>query len=131
VAKAKVSWPWGRVICRTDVRLGRQMLVKAMTQPKYEANLDKHGVACEVERDKEKAEIRFEFTPKIVFENGKAVKATLNWGKVEAPALLKGAMWTATATDNALNVFQGTVVDDINDFIDKKCAEVKDEWQAK
>jgi hypothetical protein len=131
MAKAKASWPWGRVVCRTDVRLARHMLIKAMTEPRYEATLDKHAVACEVERDKDKAEIRFEFTPKVAFENGKAVKATLNWGKVEAPAVLKGAMWTATATDNTFNVLQGTVVEDINDFIDNKCAEVKDEWQAK
>jgi hypothetical protein len=130
--KAKVSWPWGRIRCTADIRLKRETLVKAMTEPKYEAELDRHEVACEVEREKEaNAEIKFDFSPRVVFENGKAVKATLNWGKIEAPALVKGAMWTATATDNTFNVLQGTLVQDINEFIADKCQEVKDEWAAK
>ena len=40
-------------------------------------------------------------------------------------------MWTATATDNTFNVLDGMVVDDINEFITKKCMEVKEEWERK
>ena len=89
------------------------------------------SVKCQVEREKDQADINFDFTPKITFEGGKATKAVLNWGKIEAPTVVKGAMWTATATDNTFNVLQSTVVEDINDFIDKKCMEVKEDWQAK
>jgi hypothetical protein len=127
-SRAKMSWPWGRVKCITDIKLRRDMLIKAMTEAKYEAALDAHSVACEVERDKDKADIRFEFTPKVTFEQGKAVKAALQWGHITAPALVKGVMWTATATDNTFNVLQGTLIQDINDFIEKKCLEVKDDW---
>jgi hypothetical protein len=127
-SKAKMSWPWGRVKCVADIKLRREMLIKAMTEPRYEAALDAHSVACEVERDKDKADIKFDFTPKVTFEQGKAVKAALNWGHITAPALVKGAMWTATATDNTFNVLQGSFVQDINDFIGKKYLEVKDEW---
>jgi len=130
VEKAKVSWPWGAVRCVADIKLKRGDLIKAMTEEKYETTLDKHQVVCEVDRDKEeKASIKFEFSPRVTFEKGKAVKAVLNWGTVDAPTLLKGAMWTATATDNTFNVLQSTVVEDINDFIGPKCSEVKDEWQ--
>lgn len=132
VSKAKVSWPWGRVKCTTEVKLKRDFLVKALAEPKLEAQIDRHQVVCEVDRDKEApAEIKFDFAPKVTFENGKATKAALGWGKIEAPALVKGAMWTATATDNTFNVLQGTVVEDINDFIGAKCDEVKAEWQGK
>ena len=131
VSKAKVSWPWGRVQCVADIKLKRDTLTKAMTEAKYEATLDKHAVKCEVEREKDKAEIKFDFTPKVTFEAGKATKASLNWGTIEAPTLVKGAMWTATATDNTFNVLQSTVVDDINDFIGAKCDEVKSDWQGK
>ncbi len=132
VAKAKVSWPWGPVKCVAEVKLKRADIIKAMTEPKYEMTLDKHQVKCEVAREKEaKAEINFDFSPKVSFESGKAVKSTLNWGKIEAPTLVKGAMWTATATDNTFNVLQSTIVEDINDFVDKKCMEVKDEWAGK
>ena len=109
VERAKVSWPWGRVKCSAPILLKRDVLIKAMTEPAYEATLDKQKVACEVEREKDgNAEIKFEFTPKVQFEKGKAVKATLNWGEIEAPTLVKGAMWTATATDNTFNVLQST-----------------------
>lgn len=131
VSKGGVSWPWGKVKCTADIKLKRDMLIKAMTEDKVEATLDTHHVACEVESDKGNSDIKFEFTPKVTFEKGKATKTALNWGKIEAPALLKGAMWTATATDNTFNVFQSTVVEDINDFIQNKCMEVKDDWQGK
>ena len=132
VEKAKVSWPWGAVKCVADIKLKRDDLIKGMTTDKYEAQLDKHHVACEVEREKDgKADIKFDFSPKVTFEKGKATKATMNWGTIEAPSLVKGAMWTATATDNTFNVLQSTVVEDINDFIGAKCLEVKDEWQGK
>jgi hypothetical protein len=130
--KAKVSWPWGRVKCTTDVKLKGSTLARAMTDERFEAKLDTHKVACEVEREKkEPAKINFEFTPKVTFEKGKAVKAELNWGKIEAPTLIKGAMWTATATDNTFNVLQSTLVADINDFIGPRCDEVKAEWAGK
>jgi hypothetical protein len=132
IEKAKVSWPWGKVRCVADIKLQRETLVKAMTEEKYEAALDRQQVTCEVEREKDgNAEIKFEFTPKVTFVKGRATKAALNWGKIEGPTIVKGAMWTATATDNTLNVLQSTIVDDINEFIHDKCMEVKDEWAGK
>jgi hypothetical protein len=131
VAKAKVSWPWGRVKCVVDIKLKREMLIKAMTEPKYEAALDRHTVVCAIERNENTADIKFDFTPKVTFERGKAVKAALNWGHIAAPSLVKGAMWTVTATDNTLNVLQATAIADINDFIESKCLEVKQEWQGR
>ncbi len=132
ISKAKVSWPYGAVKCTAEVKLKREALAKAMTDDKFESQLDKHNVVCTVEREKEgPSEIKFDFSPKITFEKGKATKAHLNWGKIEAPTLVKGAMWTATATDNTFNVLQSTMVEDINDFIGKKCDEVKSEWEGK
>lgn len=129
IERAKVSWPWGRVKCVADIRLKRTDLVKAMTEPTYVADIDQHQVNCEIERDKEPpAKISFAFKPKVTFSGGKATKASLNWGAIDAPTLVKGAMWTATATDNTFNVLQSTLIDDINDFIGPKCDEVKDEW---
>jgi len=129
IERAKVSWPWGKVKCVADIRLKRADLIKAMTEASYIAELDKHQVNCEIEREKDgPAKISFAFTPKVTFAGGKATKAALNWGAIDAPALVKGAMWTATATDNTFNVLQSTVVEDINDFIGPKCDEVKGEW---
>lgn len=129
VSKAKVSWPWGSVHCVADIDIPRSDLVSAMRDAKYDLKLKTHHVACSVQREKKEAtKIDLDFAPTVTFENGKAVKAKINWGKLSAPTLVKGAMWTATATDNTLNVLQSTLVEDINDFISKKCDEVKDEW---
>jgi hypothetical protein len=132
LSKAKASWPWGRVRCTADVRLKREVLIRALTEDKVEAKLDNHNVICTVERGTEaNAEIKFDFAPKVTFEKGKAVKAQANWGKLEAPTLVKAAMWPATATDNTLNVLGSTLVEDINDFVGNKCQEVKGDWDGK
>jgi hypothetical protein len=132
IERAKVTWPWGRVKCVADIKLKRADLIKATTEASYVTTLDTHEVNCEIDRDKEPpAKIHFSFAPKITFTNGKATKASLNWGAIEAPTLVKGAMWTATATDNTFNVLQTTLVEDINDFIGPKCDEVKEEWAGK
>jgi hypothetical protein len=130
IERAKVSWPWGAVKCVADIKLKRADLIKAMGDKSYVAQLDQHQVTCEIDREKEApAKISFAFAPKVTFEGGKATKASLNWGTIDAPALVKGAMWTATATDNTFNVLQSTLVEDINQFIADKCLEVKDEWK--
>ena len=118
--------------CTSAVNLKRGDLDKAMSSDKIEVQLDKHSVACVVNRAKDgPTEIKFDFSPKVTFEKGKATKAKINWGKIEAPALIKSALWTATAADNTINMLSGTLVEDINDFIGKKCDEVKDQWAGK
>lgn len=132
VGKAKVSWPWGRILCTADVKLKREPLLAALVADKVEAEFDKHQVTCTVEREKDgPAEINAELTPKVTFEKGKAVSASLNWGKVSGPLVIKAALWTATAADNKLGVLQSTIVEDVNDFTAKKCEEVKADWAGK
>lgn len=132
VGKAKVSWPWGRVVCTSNVKLTRETLVKGMSEAKYEAALPLQQANCRVDRDNDTpADISFEFTPKVKFENGKATKASMNWGKVDGPKLIKGLMWTATATDNTLNVLGSMIVEDFNGFASTGCDELKDQWAGK
>ncbi len=130
LARAKASWPWGPVVCKANVKAKRDLLMNALVADKLEADFGLHAAACTVERDgAEPAVISFEMTPKITFEKGKAVKAVLNWGKVDGPKVIKGIMWTATATDNTLNVLGSMVVDDVNSFTGAKCTEVKSDWE--
>lgn len=129
LAKAKASWPWGRVVCTSDLTVSRDMLSKAISEPKAEATFSSHRVTCKVERDNEAAaDISVEFAPTVSFENGKAQKAALNWGKVEGPTVIKGLLWTATATDNTVNVLGTMVVDSVNDYVTNTCSELKADW---
>lgn len=131
LAKSGVTWPWGDARCTSDIHVKRETILKAVSEPKFEATFDRHKVQCELQRDADKYKVELEITPKVTFENGKAVKASLNWGKIQAPTLAKGALWSATAADNTFGVFQSKLVEDINDFFEAKCMEVKDEWQGK
>jgi hypothetical protein len=129
--RGKVTWPWGNAHCSTELKFDRGVLVKSMTLPEFEAQFEKHDIRCDLEGESEKYEIRLQVQPKVTFKQGKAVKASLNWGKIEAPKLAKTALWSATAADNSFGVLQSIVVDDINEFIQTKCMETKEEWQGK
>lgn len=132
VAKLKVSWPYDGAHCFTDLSIRHDDLVRAMSEPKAEIDFVKHRVTCSIAGgQKGSTQFSFELAPKVTFENGKAVKAKANWGKVEAPTLIKSAIWTATAADNTVNILSGTIVDEVNTFISKRCDEVKDQWAAK
>lgn len=130
VSKGGISWPWGNAKCTADLKFKRGDLIKAMTDDAYDLQLDKHDIKCELDRETDKYEIKMEISPKVQFKQGKAVKAQMNWGKIEAPVLAKSVLWSATAADNTFGALQGTVVEDINDFIGAKCLEVKDEWKG-
>ena len=129
--RGKIAWPWGNARCMGDLKVDRATLIKGMTEPEFEAQFDKHDLRCELEGEKEKYEVKLQIHPKVTFKQGKAVKAKLNWGNIEAPRLAKTAFWSATAADNSFGVLQGVLVDDINDFIQTRCMEVKEEWQGK
>jgi hypothetical protein len=132
VGKLKVRWPYDGVHCSMDLSVKRAGLVKAMTEAKTEIDFEKHVVTCVIASDKDAAtEFKFELAPKVKFENGKATEAHANWGKIEAPALIKSAFWTATAADNAVDMLSSAIVDEVNDFVSKRCDEVKDQWAAK
>jgi hypothetical protein len=131
MSRGKINWPWGNARCMGDLKLDRAVLIRSMTEKEFDAQFDKHDLRCELEAENEKYEVKLEIHPKVTFKDGKAVKAKLNWGKIDAPRLAKTALWSATAADNQFGVLQGLVVDDINDFIQAKCMEVKGEWQGK
>jgi len=131
LAEAKLTWPWGYARCATNVKLDRSMLVKAMLDAEVEVRLDTHDITCEIEGETEKYDIKLQISPKVTFKQGKAVKGSLNWGKIVAPTLAKSALWSATAADNAFGILQATLVDDVNRFIETRCMEVKEAWQGK
>ena len=131
LARGKVSWPWGDTRCSGEIKLDRAVLVKAMQDAEFEAQFDTHDIRCQIEGDKDKYDVKAQIHPKIAFKQGKAVKASLNWGKIEAPTLAKTALWSITAVDNTFGVLQSITVEDINEFIGTKCMEVKEEWQGK
>jgi len=131
MSQAKLTWPWGSARCTTDLKLDRAVLVKAMTEAEVEVRLDTHDMTCELEGEAEKYDIKLQVSPKVTFKQGKATKASLNWGKIVAPTLAKSALWSATAADNVFGILQNTLVEDVNRFLETRCMEAKEAWQGK
>jgi hypothetical protein len=136
LSRAKVSWPWGDTRCASELKLDRAALIKAMQEPDFEAQFDTYDIRCQIDAANEKNpgekyDVTAQIKPKVTFKDGKAVKANLNWGKLDAPTLAKSALWSVTAADNTFGLLQSIAVEEINEFITTKCMEVKDEWQRK
>ena len=131
MSQAKLTWPFGYVRCSTDLKLDRGVLAKAMTDAEVDVRLDPHDISCELEGEAEKYDIKLQISPKVTFKQGKAIKASLNWGKIVAPTLAKSALWSATAADNTFGLMQSTLVEDVNRFVETRCMEVKEAWQGK
>ena len=132
VGKLKVNWPHDGVRCTMDLSVKRAALIRAMTGKAVEIQFPEHAVTCVIASDKSGAtHFKFKLAPKVKFENGKAMEAHAHWGKIEAPTLIKSALWTATSADNTVNLLSSTIVDEVNDFVSKKCDEVKDQWASK
>ena len=131
MSQAKLTWPFGYVRCSTDLKLDRGVLAKAMTDAEVDVRLDPHDISCELEGEAEKYDVKLQISPKVTFKQGKAIKASLNWGKIVAPTLAKSALWSATAADNTFGLLQSTLVEDVNRFVETRCMEVKEAWQGK
>jgi hypothetical protein len=126
ILKGKLEWKFGHAQCEAEVKLDRSLVAKVMSEPKLEIKVGKHKVACNLEQEdgKETHKLNFTLDPIVTFENGKAVKAVLNWSDVDGTTLAKTALWSATAVDNTFNVLQGAVIEQINAFFGPKCDEV-------
>jgi len=125
----KVDWPFGKAVCSSKLELKRASLAKAMSEAAYEVVLPAQTVSCSLAQ-KDKGEpyvVEIEIAPRVSFENGKAVRAALNWGKASAPLFVYPLVYAGTGLDNQTNVLGPEVVRMVNAFSTKKCAEVKAE----
>lgn len=122
VEKKKISWGFGDARCGVSLGVPRAAIVDALTKPAKAMEFPKHTVKCEVEREKEVVPINITMAPKIEFKDGKAQKAWLNVSEIEAPAVVKGAIWTAAKLEDTLGVFHSEMISEINEFVTEKCA---------
>ena len=117
----KIGWSLGDARCSVSLAVKRQTVVDALTKPEFEFKIEPHTVKCEVERDKEITPITISLAPKIQMKDGKAAKAWLGIGTIEAPAAVKGAIWTVAQLEDTFGVFHSDLIKDINKFVHEKC----------
>jgi hypothetical protein len=128
----KLDWPWGKAVCQSRLELERKALALAMSKQSHEIVMPVQKVRCTLaQKDGGKPyAVEVTLAPKVKFENGKATKASINWGKAEAPTFIYPLIYAGTGFDNQTNVLGPEVVRMVNEFTTKKCAELKVEASA-
>jgi hypothetical protein len=121
----RFTWTWGKAVCQSKLEVKREALVKAMTEANYDVVLPEQKVRCTLAQKSEGEP--YAIAPKVAFENGKAVSATLNWGEAKAPMLAYALIYAGTGLDNSANVLGPEVTRMVNEFTTKKCAKLKDD----
>jgi hypothetical protein len=121
VEEKKLSWSLGDLRCSVRLEARRQDMLDALTKPQFEWKLAPHSVRCEVERQKEIVPISVSLAPKIQFKDGKAAKVWLGIGEIQAPSVVKGAIWTAAQLEDTFGVVHGDLVKEINKFVYERC----------
>ena len=67
-------------------------------------------------------DVSINMAPKMSFKGGKVDKIWLNVSEIEAPTLIKGAIWTVTKLEQNVGLFHSDMVEETNKFLHQKCA---------
>lgn len=121
--KRKLSWTFGDARCTISFGLPRETILAAVSKPDQTIEFKAETAKCEIERENEVTTIDVTLAPKIQFKAGKAEKAWLNVTKIEAPAVVKGAIWTAATLEDTFGVFHKDILNEINELMGERCAQ--------
>jgi hypothetical protein len=75
----KFDWPWGKAVCQSKLVVKRDVLAKAMSEASYEVVMPTQKLSCALAQKKEGKPyvVEVSIAPKVAFESGKAVTASL------------------------------------------------------
>jgi hypothetical protein len=127
IEKKKISWSLGDAQCKLDVKLGRAAIIDAVTKADQVLDFGPHTVKCLVDREGTETQINITMAPKVTFKGGQAVTAILGVKEIEAPSVVKGAIWTAAALEDNVGIFHTDILKGINEFIGPKCTKAMTE----
>jgi hypothetical protein len=121
VEQKKLKWGFGDVRCALDVTVKRQEMIDALTKPEYEFKFPPQTVRCDIEREKEVMNVSVALAPKFQFKGGKATKAWLGIGTIEAPTVVKGVIWSAAQLEDTFGIVHADLIREINTFVYERC----------
>jgi hypothetical protein len=124
VKKKQFSWGLGNARCNLEVNINRSAIINAMTKPEQVLDFGPHAVKCMADQDGKDTPINVNLAPKVTFKGGKAVSVVLAVKEIEAPGMIKTAIWSAATLQDKVGVFQKDILKAINEFTGTKCAEV-------
>jgi hypothetical protein len=127
IEKKKVSWSLGDAQCNLDVKLSRAALIDALNKPDAVVEFGSHVVKCVVDREGKETPISITMAPKITFKGGQAVTASLGIKEIDAPSVVKGAIWTAATLEDNVGLFHSDILKNVNNFLGPNCTRVMTE----
>jgi hypothetical protein len=124
VKEKSFKWGLGDARCALKLEIGRDLLLKALSEPDYVLQMPPHTASCDAETGSTVTSVKITLAPKITFKGGKATSATLGVGQIEAPAAVTAVIWSAAKIEDTIGLFQGQLLREINNFVEKRCLEV-------
>jgi len=124
VAKKKLTWSLGDARCTVPLVVPAQAMVDALTKPTHTLELPNHSAKCEIDSAKEGEKagaVTVELAPKFEFKDGKAAKVSINIGKIDGPAAVKGAIWTAATAEEYFGLFNDQITAALNKLSLESC----------
>jgi hypothetical protein len=121
IEKKRLTWGFGNARCVIDVAMKRSDILEAMSKPAHTIELAPQTVKCQVEREKDALDVNVTLAPKLQFKDGKAEKAWLGVKNIEAPVVIRGAIWTVAQAEDYFGLFHGDMIAEINEFTGQKC----------
>jgi hypothetical protein len=123
IKEQSFKWGLGDARCSLKLDIGRDLLVKALTEADYVLQMPPHTATCDAETGSEVTTVKITLAPKITFKGGIATSATLGVGEIEAPAAVKAVIWSAAKIEDTVGLFQSQMLKEINGFVSKRCPE--------
>lgn len=121
IEKKRLTWGFGSARCAIDVGMKRADILDAMAKPAHTIEFQPQTVKCQVEREKDTLDVNVTLAPRIQFKGGKAEKAWLGVKSIEAPVVIRGAIWTVAQAEDYFGLFHGEMIAEINEFTGQKC----------
>jgi hypothetical protein len=121
IRQKNISWSFGDARCDLNVDLSNDEIKAAMSNPTHTIKIKPHTITCKIERESEITDVSLSVAPSLDFKDGKVTKVLLNVDKIQAPTLIKGAIWTVSQLEDNIGLFHGDMVREINKFIGEKC----------
>ncbi len=117
------KWGLGDARCTLKLDIGRDVLVKALTEADYVLDMPPHTASCDAETGGSITSVKITLAPKITFKGGVATSASLGVGEIDAPAAVKAVIWSAAKIEDTVGLFHKQMLKEINGFVSKRCPE--------
>lgn len=119
--KKSFEWGLGDARCAIKLDIARDILVKALTSPDYVLEVPEQTASCDAETGDNVTSVKIALSPKLTFKAGEVTAVTLGVGKIEAPTLVKGVIWSTAKIEDTFGLFQSQLLKEINKFTHDRC----------